>query len=193
MADGTIVFPSMNGVVFFNPKNLIATKTEYNFYADKAIVDTKSIVFKDTIVLDRNFSRINIIVENPYFDFTTINRIEAKLSTSVLKDWFPLNDQNMITFTTLPVGTHNLFIRKFSNLNNKYEYKSITIIIPPAFWQTWWFLLMLALLTIASIIYGFKLRTNYIKNQNNQLELKIHERTSQLDQTIQTLLETKKE
>ena len=193
MADETIVFPSMNGVVFFKPKNLIATKTEYNFFVDKAIVDTKPIVFKDSIVLDRNFSRINIIVENPYFDYTTINRIEAKLNTSALQDWFPISDKNMITFTTLPIGTHKLLIRKFSNLNNKYEYKSITIIIPPAFWQTWWFLFIITLLTITTIIYGFKLRTNYINNQNKQLELKIYERTSQLDQTIQTLLETKKE
>lgn len=192
-AGGTIAFPSMNGVVFFNPKKLNYSKSEYQFYIDKAIVDNKPIIVKDTIVLDRNFSRLNITVENPYFDFTTINPLEAQLNSSANKEWLPLDNQNTITFTTLPNGTHNLIFRKFSKLNNKYEFKTITIIVPPAFWQTWWFKLILALLTFILISYSIKLRTDYIQNQNKQLESKVNERTLQLDQMVQTLLETKNE
>lgn len=192
-ADGTIVFPSMNGIVFFNPKDLNVSQTEYAFYIEKAIVDNKPLSFNDTIHLDRNFSRINFIVEKPFYDFSTATNLEAQLNTATSKEWLTLDDQNTITFTTLPPGNHKLLIRKFSYAQNKYLYKSIMIIIPFAFWQTWWFQLVMTILSIAIIFYGFKLRTNYIKNQNKQLEIKVHERTTQLDQIIQTLLSTKKE
>lgn len=192
-ADGTIVFPSMNGIVFFNPKDLNVSQTEYPFYIDKAIVDNKPVSFNDTIHLDRNFSRINFIVEKPFYNYSTANNLEAQLNTATSKEWLTLDDQNTITFTTLPPGNHKLLIRKFSNTQNKYLYKSIMIIVPFAYWETWWFQIVVAMLSIAIIFYGFKLRTNYIKNQNKQLELKVHERTTQLDQMIQTLLSTKKE
>ena len=189
--DNEIYFPSFSGIVSFNPSQMPINSDKNGIYIDEVEIDGKRQFFTDTITVNRKFERIRFFISGPFYGHPYNMEIEVKLGGTEKQNWVSLDNDNSISYTSLLPGTYTLTARRFSGFENEYEYKNITIIIPPAFWQTWWFKLILYLVIIVAIIVIIRIRTRYIKNKNLLLQKEIEKHTKQLKTTIKTLTSTK--
>src|SRR4029079_14792188 len=76
-----------------------------------------------------------------------------------------------------------------SNINNEFNSpeKVLLINISPAFWNTWWFRILVAVGVIAAI-YGFvRYRSRNLKERNILLQKKVMQRTDELNKRTDEL------
>lgn len=186
----TIYFPSMEGIVFFNPDNISAIVPKNPLYIDEIIVDDKTLHTCKAVELNRNFERLNFIVNSPYFGESYNENIEFMLEGPVNQQWTVLTEKT-ISFSTLPPGEYILKTRKLTGFGSKWTYKNVAFSIKPAFWQTTWFQLFALALGIVLVLLIIKLRIKYIRYKNTVLESKVILQTAQLQETILALRKTK--
>ncbi len=184
-------FPSINGVVTFDPNTVRPILPKDNIFIDEALVDDKRVYIKDTLNLDRKFGRVTFYITSPYYGNMNNLNFEVKLDGNDNNQWTKISNDNNISFTTLSPGEYKLIVRKLSDFDSKYEYKSITLIIEPAFWETLWFKTIIIALAILIGAVLYYLRIRFITKKNLLLEKKINEQTSDLKNTIGTLRTTK--
>lgn len=186
----TVFFPSMNGIVYFNPEKIKKRMPKSDIYIDEINVDNNVFYASDTLIIDRNFERISFSITSPYFGNLYNQNMEIKLEGPIIQDWMPVSE-NKASFSTLPPGNYTLNIRKLSGFGSKYIYKDFKFTIAHAFWQTPWFIVAAILLLLLLLYFIYKLRIKYIKYKNIQLEKQIVLKTEQLQNTIITLRKTK--
>jgi signal transduction histidine kinase len=105
--------------------------------------------------------------------------------------WFTISNDRTISYTNLPPGKHTLFIRKLGDFSSKYQTKKIVLCVPFLYYETLWFKIIVSLLIAGIFIYGIRLRYDYIKKKNEELERIIDERTNTLIKTVNALKITK--
>jgi len=134
------------------------------------------------------------------FEFASLNYTSGEKKQYAYKlegydnQWHTLGTRNSLTYTNLDPGSYILKIRGLKN-NKKWSstISSIEIIITPPFWKTWWFKLLILVLTGGAVTGLFYLRLSNIRNRNRQLENEVSLRTQQLSETNAHLLESYEE
>lgn len=185
-----VTFPSMKGNVLFDSEKIKRLLPKGNIYFEQAEGNKYyTPIVNDTLSLKHNFERLKLFINSPYYGNPSNLNIETKVEGAINQKWEQLTDNN-ISFTTLPHGTYYLTARKMIGINSEYQYKTLTIIVAPAFYQTIWFNLLLLILTISGLYFILKLRLKYVRMKNIHLEKKIAEQTFQLRNTISTLRNT---
>ena len=191
LPNGYIALPSFEGLTFFDSKKVTPILPTNPIYSNEAKVDDRSVTFNDTLVINRDFSRVVISFNSPFYGNPENLTIEVRLDgNDVHQDWTKTSDNYTISYTTLYPGEYTLTARKVRGFDSQYDYKTVTIIVPPAFWQTIWFKSLLILTIALLIYYGFRQRTKYIRHQNLLLEKRISHRTAELKSTITALTQT---
>lgn len=189
LENGYFSFPSLNGLVWFNPAEVSAEYPDKGIYIDRVELDGKWLeADSNTYALKSNFKRLEIHYSTPYFGSNNNLNFETRLND---EEWRPVITSPII-FTSLSAGEHQLDIRKMDGSGGKkYTIETIKFNVPPAYWQTWWFIL-LCLGVFLGIIYTYtRLRVIYIQRKNALLEESISERTIELKETIHALKESK--
>lgn len=187
-----IAFPSLNGIVFFNPYKIKPLLPNKKFYIDKVIVDQNSFFPKDTIVLKNNFQRVRFLIAYPYYGNPENINLEAKLDKGTYSRWEKMRFEKSISFTTLPPGEYTLTIRSLSGFDGNYFYKKVILIVPAKFHQTVWFNILCYLLVILFLFFIWQLRLYYIKLKNVRLKEVIAIKTKKLAKTVRKLKTTEK-
>ena len=99
------------------------------------------------------------------------------------QDWVEVaSDNRSVRYTNLDPGEY-VFTVKASNHDGVWdeEGRSVTILVRPPWWQTWW-AYTLYVLTAAGMILGYiRLRLNATEAQKCQLEIQVAERTHELE------------
>ncbi|AWA28618.1 hypothetical protein HYN48_00150 [Flavobacterium magnum] len=191
LGNGQFLFPSLHGVVVFNPDAVKPIVPDNDIFIDEIIVDGKNVTPGNSIELGRNFERVTFTVSSPYYGNQSNLNFEARLDGPDSQEWMALQEHRSITFTNLHPGTYTLTIRKLNGFDARYDYKRITIVVPQAFWQTVWFQLLMATLLLLLIFAGYNVRLQFIRKRNALLEKTINDQTHDLKNTISTLRGTK--
>ncbi|OUL60635.1 ATP-binding protein [Flavobacterium sp. AJR] len=185
-----VTFPSMKGNVVFDSKKVKRLLPKGDIYFEQAEVNNSNVTIKnDTLNLNHDFERLRLFINSPYYGNSNNLNIETKVEGPISQKWESIIDNN-IYFTTLPHGTYHLTARKMTGHDSEYRYKTLTIIIAPAFYQTIWFNVLIFILAFTTLYYVVKLRLKYVRLKNIHLEKKIAEQTFQLRNTITTLKDT---
>jgi len=104
------------------------------------------------------------------------------------KDWIYAGNTNKAAYTNLDPGTYTFRVKAANNdgvWNNTGA--SVTIVIAPPFWATWWFR-SLAVLAIVTILYAlYRYRLGVISMQKARLEKQVMERTAEVLQKVEEL------
>ena len=191
LENGYFIFPSLNGLVTFHPKNITKITPKNEFFINELEADNKTLFFNDSITISRDFQRLKFKIDFPYYGNKNNICFEAKLQINGNEKWILLNNERSITFTNLPPGNHKLIIRKLSDFSSKYEIKTIKICIPFLYYEMLWFKILMATLISGLLVLGIRLRYNYLKKKNYILEKIIQERTKDLKNTVKRLENTK--
>lgn len=93
-------------------------------------------------------------------DFVVSNYISSEHNTFAYmlkgydKEWYYSNNQRTVSYSNLPQGTYR-FLVKAANSDGKWNETptELEIIILPAWYMTWWAILLFVLVSIAIIIF----------------------------------------
>jgi ligand-binding sensor domain-containing protein/signal transduction histidine kinase len=107
------------------------------------------------------------------------------------KDWIiQKGNMNFISYSNLRHGdfTFILYGTNADENENPVPLKLEIKVIPP-FWQTWWFDTLVILILIMSGISYFSYRVSKLNADKAELELKVNERTHELKETLEDVLD----
>ena len=175
----------ITGFNLFN-KN-IESKMSYNnrVYFDKALhlLDTIKLNYTD-YVFSIAFSAI---------DYTTPERNKFAYRLEGFEDNWNYVDatKRLATYTNLNPG-HYIFHVKAANNDGVWNEKgkSILIIIYPAWWQTWWFRIICAILIASTLIGFYYFRLHQIRDRNIVLYKIVKHKTGELEEKNTELLQS---
>ena len=171
---GRLFFGGINGINYFLP-----TDITYNSYITPTLITGISVMNKPftangnasylkKIELPYNQNFISIEYSNPNFSHTANNSYVYMLK-GIDKDWVDAGKSTVATYTNLPPGKY-LFQVKAANNEGSWnkEATTMTIIIKPPYWATWWFRsLYISLLAVLLMLYV----SQRIKNIRRRAEL----------------------
>ncbi|MBL7996336.1 response regulator [bacterium] len=106
-------------------------------------------------------------------------------------DWIYCGSRRYASYTNLDGGTYTFRVKGTNNdgLWNEAG-AAVTIIITPAFWNTWWFRLLVVLLVGWAAVGYYRSRVTAVQKQNEILETKVEERTKSLREMNSKIIET---
>lgn len=189
LPDGYLSFPSMNGLVMFRADQTDPELPDKGIFIDRVEVDGKQMSGRDTFVFSREFDLFKLYVSTPYFGNPYNLRLEFALNRHTEKTvWNKIGSDGSISLASLPSGSYQLQIRKLNGFgNNNYLYKNVVLVIPLAYYETWWFKVCMAVLGLMCIWGYTRFRLQYIRHKNKMLETRIDERTATLQTTLSEL------
>jgi len=97
------------------------------------------------------------------------------------KDWVYTDANHRVaTYTNLEAGKYVFHVRAATKEGSWNDTgANLTIIITPPFWKTWWFRLMVALLTLGAISLAYRARIRNFARQQILLEGQVRTRTAE--------------
>jgi ligand-binding sensor domain-containing protein len=199
---GKMFFGSAEGVCSFFPYNI----RENNYVPPVVITDfslfnkptgigensplKKSITETTEIVLDYSQSVFSLKFSALNYSHSDKNSYAYQLEPFD-KDWNFVDNTHTATYTNLDPGAYTFKV-KGSNNDNVWNQTpaSISIIISPPFWKTFWFR-TLAIIGSILLMYGtYRFKVRSIKKQKQVLTELVAVRTSEIEQKNKLLLET---
>lgn len=194
--DGFIYFGGVDGMVYFDPDSIKNNPVKPN------LIFTSFKVFNQTItpdpknslqILEHDINETDTIVLNYAhksitLEFAAINfSVPEKISYAVMLEGFTKSwdikdyQQRYTTFTNLKPGTYTLKI-KSTDLDGVWidQPRSLTLIVKPPFWLTWWAFIIYTLI-IATIVYYIRKVAMFRITMKNQLHIEQVEREKQIE------------
>ena len=133
-------------------------------------------------VIELSHSDYEMIIEFAALDFTNskVNQYAYKME-GLSNEWINTGNRNFVTFSKLAPDKYVFSVIGSNNdrIWNK-QGATITLIIHPPYWRTWWFYSICIFIIIILIIILFKLRERSLLNEKNRLEQKVKERTEEV-------------
>jgi ligand-binding sensor domain-containing protein/signal transduction histidine kinase/DNA-binding response OmpR family regulator len=96
------------------------------------------------------------------------------------KDWSPVSESRMATYTNLDPGNYEFKVRTVSRSNVVLSETSVNVKIVPPFWKTTWFRLLVFFTLLLSITGFFLLRLRASRNKRLVLQQLVAERTREV-------------
>ena len=197
--NGEMFFGGINGFTAFFPE-----KVQDNNHVPPVVLTAFKKYDKD-VKLEEDLSiirQLNLSYKDDFFsfefaalDFTNPekNQYAYKLE-GFDKDWIYSENRRYANYTNLGGGTY-VFRVKGSNNNGVWNENgtSLTIVITPPFWQTWWFRISIVFYLVMLVYVIIKVRMRSINAQKRKLELEVAQRTRELNQSNYELLRAKKD
>ncbi len=190
---GELVFGGLNGFNIFHPDSIRTNPfvppvylTEFQVFNKQVPIGVEGSPLTSHInqakkialshqesVFSFGFAALNYIV-------TRKNQYAYKLE-GFDKDWNHIGTRRSATYTNLDPGTYTFRV-KASNNDGVWNQKgtSVTIIITPPYWKTWWFRTAGVLLVAGGAFIFYRVRINRIETQKRLLEQQVQERTGQV-------------
>ena len=188
LKNGVLALPSINGIVCFNPmltRPILPSQALFIYQVKNGRYN----VLNDSLRLNRADNNLRLHISTPYFDSFENLQIEYQLITDGEEQaWRTVPDHGNINLERLPLGTSSLNFRKVNGFGqNNISLKSISIEVLPAWYETWWFRILVVILMLAKLVLYGAYRIRKVKKKNEQLEVHIKNRTLDLQNTLQAL------
>lgn len=186
-SEGTIYFPSIQGLISFNPENFNNHNEEAPILIDQLYLNRNPVEGKDSVIEVGNeveSLKIKIVSSQWNNKAEFVHQLIGYNKTPIRM----VNIEDIISFTNLPSGEYILEIKNIAGLNPKnYATKLIRIIVKEQFYESIWFQLFVVLLIAILIYLLLKIQSKRLLKRNANLEALIDKRTLELTQTNQTL------
>ena len=191
--DGEMFFGGIKGFNSFYPDQIKASTfkapvyiTDFDIFnkpvapgaADSLLKTDISYTKKITLNYSQSSISFNFIALN--YVVSRNNQYEYKLD-GFDKDWQKAGMERKASYTNLEPGTYTFNVRA-SNNDGVWNEKSasITILVTPPFWVTWWFRLLMLVIIIAAVYSIYNYRISVIEKQKAELERQVAERTREV-------------
>ncbi len=188
---GELFFGSDNGAISFFPDSLIqfvqqinpspVLVSNFNVFGQK-IKSDRAIEELDTIRLNSGENYLELEFLSPNIDQGNVTSQYRYQLSGVDKDWvYTSGERRYVNYNNLRHGKYIFNVQtKIFNRGWEDNSRTLTIIIPPYFWQTWWFKLISGL-ALLSLIGGFTfLRFNFLSLKRKAYEKELQWQDAEL-------------
>ena len=191
-----------NGFISFDPEQLKPDTVVAILHIESIEItksQTRGSKLSDSIIYDYGNNKIELRYNENRITFnyvglqyqnSPLNQYAYKLE-GYDKDWIQAGTQRKVTYTNLSPDAY-IFRVKAANSDGVWnpEEQTITVIISPPWWRTWWaytlYVIAFALAVWTCIAY----RSRSLKRKNKILEEKVEDRTAQLTRSFEELKAT---
>ena len=187
---GLVFFPSMNGVVRFNPDSLPdVMNTSPVFFDEIVLNDTGHIQsVSGKPIFPKQTSSLRIDFSSPYYGHTENVKFSYTLSNDP-NEWKDLPGSRSITLNNLPGGSYTLIIKK-EGATSAPILASFQFEIQKKFSETVLFKLLLLVLVVALVYLYFRARLYYLHKERKRLEQVVAVKTADQLKLIDQLKDT---
>lgn len=192
-SDGLLYFGGLQGFNVLNPTHLSSVSSQCN-----VLINSLEIFYEQTLPLAPNspLSKVMLLTDTLVvswhqsilsFGFISIDygasskkNFRYKLS-GFDEHWHSLGSQQKVTFTKLIPGQYILDVQATDH-NGSWQnsYDRLVLVVLPPWWMTWWFISIVLLAFVLSIISFIYWRTYLIRKKNEELEIIVAQRTTDL-------------
>lgn len=200
-SNGLIYLGGINGFNEFHPDSIQSSLYEAPIVITNFLIFNKPVpiandAFPDS-PLKKDISETEEIVLSYEqsvlsFEFTSLNyankdrNVYSYILEGFDKDWNIVRNQRTATYTNLDPGKYLFKVRTLNNMGDwSDKTTSITLIIQPPFWQTWWFKGLATFVFVGGLVAYVKMRMKGIEIQKEYLEKLVKERTDKLERVTQ--------
>lgn len=207
-AAGEFFFGGINGFNIFKPEEILLSDQHSLVFEDFQI-NYRPVSIRDQKHLDRHISLASSVTLHPsdrlfLFKFSPLNYHRILKYTYRFRlenfddDWNEVGQQDVATYTNIPHGKYTFQVQaRLGDQAWEDGGRSMSVIVKPAFWQTWWFRILI-LLTVLGVIWAiYQNSVGNLKRNKRLLEATVKERTEdiqyqkdQLEKTVQELKAT---
>ncbi len=179
LKNGNLIWGTNNGALMFTPEKLHQTEHKGRIYLQDIIVSGRSIRDNPTLIKDipinnqqhikldhtqNNLSLELLSLETLSKDVKYIWKLEG-LDTK----WSQPSMLPVINYANLPSGNFHLVIRMYdSSLSRVIDERSLSILITPPLWKTWWFFLLTSIIIIGIFVYFFRTYLTRLKQKHTK-------------------------
>ncbi|MBT32917.1 MAG: hypothetical protein CMO01_24940 [Thalassobius sp.] len=128
-----------------------------------------------------------LVVNFTGLDYHSPERVSFSYSLSGFLSMTPKSKKREAVLTNIPPGEYKFTIVAFNNDNAQSNF-SFTINKEPQFYQTSWFVILIAILSLALLALVVKYFISPFKRENKRLEKLVEERTAVIRQSEQELI-----
>lgn len=191
MGDGTVSFPSINGLVWFVPEQIKPKLPSGRIFVDNLNINGKALATnRKKISLPANTSEIDLKISTPYFGdwYNLKTSYRSFRDGKPISQWKDFDENTAISIPFNGGGEYTVSVRKLNGFGrSNYNYVNLDILVEKQWLETWWFKVVAVLGILALFYIILKLRIRAVKKQNQLLENKVNERTLDLEQTLRVL------
>jgi signal transduction histidine kinase len=163
--DDFVALSSMKGMVCFYTDSL---PTDFPHGAiDMRHIETDGAVLEssDTIRLKAGYNSLLMEISCPYLGNPNNLCLQYKVK-GLSDEWKPVPADGILTLNRLEAGAYTLRVRKVDGFGkNNYQYREWRLVVPPYFYKTTWFMLLLALSVIILLFLLIRLRLKLVEKK----------------------------
>jgi signal transduction histidine kinase/ligand-binding sensor domain-containing protein/DNA-binding response OmpR family regulator len=190
--NGMLFFGGTNGLNVFNPDEIVNNPTPPNIEITGFKLFNKPVPIGSSMLKQSINTTREIILDFDQtvitFEFVALNLTLSEKNQYAYQlegfdtEWQLIGTRREATFTNLDPGIYTFRV-KASNNDGIWNEKgtSISLIIQPPFWKTWWFKTLLGLVLVLGIIFWNRYKTYRIRARNDELQSIVNMRTLQLE------------
>lgn len=187
LRDSLMLFPSMNGLVYFNPLTLKTPPLHHSIYIDQVLINGKPVLAAQRFSVPANFASFRCDISSPYYGLPENMVLEYKIE-GLTEDWQPIIENRYLRFNRLPHGDYTIRIRKLTDFaTGQMQELVIYLTVAVPWYLEWWFLVLCTGIVVCLVWLFVWLRLRLLTLQKKKLEDQIQERTNQLISTVQVL------
>lgn len=175
---GLLFFPSMDGVVKFNPDSIKNERANSAIFFDEVISNDTGHVYplNDKLYFPSQTSSISIYFSSPYYGHKENIKYSYTIS-NVPGKWKDLGSTRNIVLSNLPGGSYTIIIKK-EEATGVPILATFSFTIQKNFSETIFFKLLLLALVVGLIYLSFRARLHYLGNERDRLEKEVAARTT---------------
>jgi signal transduction histidine kinase len=162
---GFVALLSMKGMVCFYADSLATDFPHGSIDMTHLEIDGRSVEKTDSIRLKPGYNSMSIEISCPYLG--NPSNLYLQYNVEGLGDeWAPIPPDGVITLNRLAAGKYKLRVRKVNGFGkNNYQYREWTFIVPPYFYRTTWFILLLVLGVLIMLFLLVQLRLKLVEKK----------------------------
>lgn len=190
--EGTLYFGQTKGLTVVTPKQEYERGRRYDLRFTHMTVGDKEIVCSDEVRLHQRDRSFNL--EFALLDYGAVSSTVYSYRLKGFDDeWITLRkNRRFVSFTNLPAGNFVLQVRAMDSKNELLGENELKLSVDGYFYRSWWFLLIMALAAVLSVMAFVRLRTRHLSKQREELQKTVMERTKEISEQ-KKLLEIKAE
>jgi len=178
--DGELLVGGDYGCMIFHKDSIKNRLLDLNFNITSIKANGESVGNMNDSPIELQYFQNNLSLEFVALLHNFSSQIEYEYSINGGK-WIYLGKKHELLFPNLTDGKYSVKLKAFIIGKEKQaEILTVTIIIHPPFWKTWWFVICVILFIIAIVIFVVQQRLQQLKRQSFLLEQKVFERTQQI-------------
>jgi signal transduction histidine kinase/ligand-binding sensor domain-containing protein/DNA-binding response OmpR family regulator len=187
--DGKLWFPTIQGVVVFDPDQVTINQKPPPVLVEKMIVDGNEIDFHKKIEISLGVKRFEFHYTGLSFPVPERVRFSFKLE-GLGEKWREVGTRRVAYYNQIPPGNYTFRVKACNNDGVWNETgAAVSFYLKPYFYQTGWFYGLCAVAAALMVFVGYRLRVRQLKAREKELSLMVESRTRQLAEQSEKLKE----